>query len=112
MEGTDMTWRTSTYSSNGGGECVEVAGAASVVIVRDTKDRDGGTLALSANAWQIFTSKIKSALRETPSRADPSGGRPLCVFGHKRPCTSPSARAPMWRASPRAWTWSTPAWCR
>jgi hypothetical protein len=113
MEDTDMSdWRKSTYSNGGGNACVETASGNGVVLVRDTTNRDGSTLALSANVWQAFTSKIKSALRETPSRADPSGGRHLCVSGHKRPCTSPSARAPMWRASPRAWTWSTPAWCR
>jgi hypothetical protein len=58
----EKTWRTSSYTGNGGGNCVEVADAANVVIVRDTKDRDGGTLALSADAWRAFMGEIKSVL--------------------------------------------------
>jgi Domain of unknown function (DUF397) len=61
-------WRKSSYSGGNGGSCVEVADAASVVMVRDTTDRDGAMLALSADAWQAFTSKIKSALQERPHR--------------------------------------------
>jgi hypothetical protein len=44
------------------GDCVETASGAGVVLVRDTTNRDGGTLALSADAWIVFTSKIKSVL--------------------------------------------------
>lgn len=44
------TWRKSTYSGSSGGDCVEVADAAPVVLVRDTKDRDCGTLTFSAAA--------------------------------------------------------------
>lgn len=33
-----MAWRTSSHSNNGG-ECVEVATAAGVIGVRDTRDR-------------------------------------------------------------------------
>ena len=53
------TWRTSSYTGNGGGNCVEVAGAASVIMVRDTKDRNGGTIAFSADAWDAFTESLK-----------------------------------------------------
>jgi Domain of unknown function (DUF397) len=53
------TWRTSSYTGNGGGNCVEVAGAASVIAVRDTKDRNGGTIAFSADAWDAFTESLK-----------------------------------------------------
>jgi hypothetical protein len=59
MEDTDMTWRTSTYSSNGGGECVEVANTASAVRVRDTTNRDGGTLVFGADAWERFTATLR-----------------------------------------------------
>lgn len=52
-------WRTSSYTGNGGGNCVEVADAANVVMVRDTKDRDGAVLAVSAGAWQAFTSTLR-----------------------------------------------------
>jgi hypothetical protein len=36
-----------------------VADAARVVLVRDTKDRDGRTLAFSAQAWRAFAEKLK-----------------------------------------------------
>jgi len=36
-----------------------VADASRVVLVRDTKDRDGGTLAFSADAWNAFMVNVK-----------------------------------------------------
>ena len=53
------TWRKSSYSGGQGGNCVEVGGAASVIVVRDTKDRNGGTLAFSADAWNAFAASLK-----------------------------------------------------
>ena len=58
MEDTAMTWRKATYS-NGGENCVETASGPGVVLVRDTKDRDGGTLAFSAGAWERFTASLQ-----------------------------------------------------
>jgi Domain of unknown function (DUF397) len=52
-------WRKSTYSGTDGGNCVEVSDAARVVLVRDTKDRDGGSLAFTADAWAAFTARLK-----------------------------------------------------
>ena len=60
MEDTDMNWRKSRYSSNGGANCVEVA-TAGTVLVRDTTDRDGGTLAFSARAWVAFAATIRNS---------------------------------------------------
>jgi hypothetical protein len=51
-------WRVATYTG-GNGNCVEVADATRVVLVRDTKDRDGMMLSIPAEAWQAFTSKLK-----------------------------------------------------
>ena len=42
-----MEWRKSTYSGANGGDRVEVADATGVILVRDTKNRDGGTLAFT-----------------------------------------------------------------
>jgi Domain of unknown function (DUF397) len=53
-----MEWRKSSYSSSSGGACVEV-GRNDVILVRDTTNRDGGTLSFPAAAWQTFTSKLK-----------------------------------------------------
>jgi hypothetical protein len=52
-------WRKSSYSGNGGGDCVEVADAASVIMVRDTRRRDSGALTFSAEAWRVFTGALK-----------------------------------------------------
>ncbi|MFI1196266.1 DUF397 domain-containing protein [Micromonospora sp. NPDC020750] len=55
MDLTGAQWRKSTRSGNNGGDCVEVAdNVAGVVLVRDTKDRDGGTLAFAPAAWAGF----------------------------------------------------------
>jgi hypothetical protein len=53
-----MNWRKATYS-NGGENCVETASGSGVVLVRDTKDLDGGTLAFSAGAWERFTASLR-----------------------------------------------------
>ncbi|MEU7755064.1 DUF397 domain-containing protein [Micromonospora sp. NPDC049171] len=53
-------WRTSTRSGGNGGSCVEVAdNLPSVVLVRDTKDRDGGTLHVHPTAWKAFVAYAK-----------------------------------------------------
>ncbi len=54
-----MDWRKSTYSEANGGSCVESASGAGVVLVRDTTNRDGGTLAFTAGAWQEFTRALR-----------------------------------------------------
>ena len=55
-QGTD--WRKASYS-NGTGNCVETASGNGVVLVRDTTDRDGGTLAVTAGAWQRFVGELR-----------------------------------------------------
>ena len=52
-------WRKSSYSSNGGADCVEAGHAPGAVVVRDTKDRDGGTLAFGARAWDEFVASLR-----------------------------------------------------
>lgn len=54
-----LNWRKASYSGNGGGNCVEAADAAGVVLVRDTTNRDGGTLAFTAEAWTEFLTSIR-----------------------------------------------------
>jgi hypothetical protein len=75
MEDTDMNWRKASYSSNGGANCVEVA-TADTVLVRDTTDREGMTLAFTASAWDAFTGTLRSVLRETPFEGGPFRGLP------------------------------------
>lgn len=58
IEVARMDFRKSSYSSGSGGQCVEV-GQDRVILVRDTTDRDGGTLSFSAEAWAAFTGGLK-----------------------------------------------------
>lgn len=59
METAVEKWRTSSYTGNGGGNCIEVADITGAVMVRDTKDRDGLALNISAEAWRGFTDALK-----------------------------------------------------
>jgi hypothetical protein len=52
-----MDWRKSSFSGSNG-SCVEVASTAAV-LVRDTTDRDGGTLSFTAPAWADFTAGLR-----------------------------------------------------
>ena len=56
----DQGWRKSSYSGNGGGNCVEV-GQAGRVLVRDTQDRTGPVLTFSADAWRRFALRLKQS---------------------------------------------------
>ena len=42
-----------------GGNCVEVGHDTRTVMVRDTTDRDGGTLSFTANGWRAFMANVK-----------------------------------------------------
>jgi hypothetical protein len=52
-------WRKSTHSDANGGACVEAADSVGAILVRDTTNRDGGTLAFGATAWERFLGTIK-----------------------------------------------------
>lgn len=52
-------WRKSSLSGDGP-SCVEVAFVDDAVAVRDTKDREGGTLVFRHEEWRAFISGIKS----------------------------------------------------
>lgn len=56
-------WRKSSYSGSEGGACVEVAVAPAAVHVRDSKDADGPVLTVSTGAWAAFAA---FAPRATP----------------------------------------------
>jgi hypothetical protein len=51
------TWLKSSYSTNGG-ECVEVA-LDRLVLIRDTKDREGGILTASTSTWRELLSRLR-----------------------------------------------------
>jgi hypothetical protein len=51
-------WRKSRRSGTGD-NCVEIAGLVGLRAVRDSKDPDGGVLALDAAAWNSLIAQIK-----------------------------------------------------
>ena len=58
----DLRWRKSSYSGNGGGNCVEVA-AGGRVLVRDSRDRVGTVvLRFPPVAWRRFADRVKRSL--------------------------------------------------
>ncbi|MEU5546670.1 DUF397 domain-containing protein [Streptomyces sioyaensis] len=50
----EPNWAKSSYSSDEGGECVEVATASDSVLIRDSKNPDGPRLAFAPAAWAGF----------------------------------------------------------
>ncbi len=57
-DSTPVLWRKSSYSGSGN-NCVEVATAVRVVLVRDSKDQAGPQLMLTAEQWHSFTAAVK-----------------------------------------------------
>ncbi|MFG2940181.1 DUF397 domain-containing protein [Streptomyces sp. NPDC048179] len=53
-----LNWFKSTYSSNDGPDCVEIAIAPATVHVRDSKDKDRATLAFADASWVGFVREI------------------------------------------------------
>lgn len=64
-------WRKSSYSGANGGQCIEVATAPGMILVRDSKDTDGPELAFGRETWSAFAAKVKAELdpRATPRAA-------------------------------------------
>ena len=61
MDTRGLTWRKSTRSSGGGnGDCVEVAQAADLIAVRDSKRPDDAILAFSPATWRSFIGASKT----------------------------------------------------
>ena len=53
-------WRTSSYTNNGGA-CVEVAdNQPDLIAVRDSKDRSGPVLLLTASQWREFITDLRA----------------------------------------------------
>lgn len=54
----ELEWFKSSYSGAEGGECVEVAAAATHVRIRDSKRADGPVLTVGARAWSGFVGLV------------------------------------------------------
>jgi hypothetical protein len=55
-----LSWRTSSYSTGSGGECVEVAVEATAVHVRDSKcvTQGGPVLKVGSAAWSALLAAV------------------------------------------------------
>jgi hypothetical protein len=53
-----LNWRKPTFSI-ANGDCAEVASAAGIVVVRDTKDPSGTILNYSSGSWLSFVTDIR-----------------------------------------------------
>jgi hypothetical protein len=53
-------WRKASYS-NSSGSCVEVGASATSVLVRDTTNRSGVTLAIPVPAWRALLMRARAA---------------------------------------------------
>ncbi len=60
---TEVRWHVSTRSTSGGGNCVEAGpfiDRTDRVAIRDTKDRDGGTIVVAGTPWAAFLGCVRS----------------------------------------------------
>ncbi len=59
-----LAWRTSSYSGNNGGQCVEAAFRIDVTtpdwLLRDSKDPYGPVLTFSPAEWGSFIANVKA----------------------------------------------------
>lgn len=78
----DIRWRKSSYSGNGGSDCVEVGDDTRCVLVRDTQDRTGLVLRFAPDAWRRFADRLKQSLVPDPNRvsAVPTSSPAWCPF--------------------------------
>ena len=60
MDVTGTAWRTSSYSGDNGGACVEVGMFGPSVAVRNSNHPDDPQLAFPASTWQAFTDQVKA----------------------------------------------------
>jgi hypothetical protein len=49
-----LEWHKSSYSSNEGGDCVEMAACPCTVHIRDSKDKAGPVLSFATDTWAAF----------------------------------------------------------
>ena len=55
-------WRTSSYSGNGGAQCVEAGHADGSVLVRDTTQHGAGpVLRVTPAGWARFTARLRTS---------------------------------------------------
>lgn len=56
-----LEWFKSSYSSNEGPECVEVAASPGTVHIRDSKNKQGARLGFGPQGWAAFVAHVREA---------------------------------------------------
>ncbi|MCU1684347.1 MAG: hypothetical protein JWQ81_5086 [Amycolatopsis sp.] len=59
MTESTTAWRKSSYSGPEN-NCVELAQTSTGTVIRDTKDRDGGTIAVPVSAFAALLTAVKA----------------------------------------------------
>ncbi|GAB3651860.1 DUF397 domain-containing protein [Actinocorallia lasiicapitis] len=59
----ELTWRKSSYSSQHGDDCVELATSPSTILVRDSKNPEHPTLAFGRNTFSKVTRGIRATVQ-------------------------------------------------
>ncbi|MFD8004343.1 DUF397 domain-containing protein [Streptomyces mirabilis] len=56
---TELAWFKSSYSTNEGGACLEIATRPETVRIRDSKNLTGPTLAVTPTTWTAFLRTVR-----------------------------------------------------
>lgn len=59
MQLSDVVWRKSSYSTNNGGDCIELASTLGAIAVRDSKDAGGPKLLVMRREFAALLSELK-----------------------------------------------------
>ena len=60
LQNPGLSWYKSSYSSQDGGDCIEVAPTPHTVHVRDSKDPEGPILRFTPDAWSAFVAYART----------------------------------------------------
>ncbi len=89
MDQVGNGWRKSSYSGNSGSaDCVEVGAGTFGVVVRDTTDRRGAVLAVSAGAWRVLLAEVR--VQALAARRPGGGLARGCPFCHTHILSAPA----------------------
>jgi len=55
-----LRWRKSSFSGNGGANCVDVADDGETIYVRNSKSPSGAVVAFTQSEWRAFISGAKN----------------------------------------------------
>ncbi|WP_435255743.1 DUF397 domain-containing protein [Streptomyces althioticus] len=102
---TPLVWTKSSYSTDEGPDCVEVATAPATVLVRDSKTPHGPRLTLTPTAWAAFIETMHPAWTKSSYSSDDG---PSCVEAAATPNhilvrDSKTPHGPRLTLTPTAW---------